>query len=519
MKSFGLISITKVINGSDGITFTLATDHINIPVDNNMNITEAIVRRIKYTCQRSGTNVSCTVVPTDVAMQNDGYSVSVDNTNKQIVFTPVMGANLSWSTRDLNFLVTTPDGTFEKVITVDTVLSPELSMGNTNLVRNSAKFSTHPTTNVRCTVTKEVSDDPTKVSGKAMSYTISEISANVGSSQVGFEIADLFSSSDYMGKRYTVSFYIKANRAMLIQNVGFDSGGMFKTNGSNGLNVTTSWVKVSNSWVYNVGGGCKFILTSNTFQNGDVISISDFKVESGFFAGDWSPHPLDVEDDLNELYSTTDAIQVSYRDIHAAINGDPEGLNPGLIAGLEEVRDKGQAIDRYIREYFEENGVIDQIKENVSSIIGDQSGLKSEVTQLTAKYNDSNKSLLEIFEKASAVAQTASEWIASFEENGTSIGSISFNPHTGLTVMTDSETDESSKMYRTVISSNQFVCQMWDPNTQTYSKDVFSLSEDKFITRRLSVSNGIDLGILKFVNTQDNGVAGIDVVLGEGIDE
>lgn len=522
--SYGRISVTKLSNGKDGddgITVNLATEHVSIPVDGNLFILEAPVKRIPVKCYRGVTNITstATIRVTTVLETTDQLDIYVD-ANNNIVVTPTLGGQLPWKSKDIEVSISVPNsGTLNKVIHIETALSTEISIGSTNLARDTRTLAMHPITALRCNITKTVTDDATRLSSKSLNFTFDSVSSTT--QDVGFEIEDLFSSPNYNGKVFTLSFYIKASKEIIISKLGFDSGGFISTSPHiDGCVVTTSWTKVTRTWTYNLAGASKFIMKAvNVFTAGTVISISDIKIESGYFATDWNPNPSDTEDELNELFSETERINMEYRNIHAAINGDPETLNPGLIADLETLRDKGAGFDKYIRDYFAENGIIDQIKESISTISGGQDGLRGEVSDFIAKYTDSNQGMLDIVNRASTVAQTANDWIASFKEDGTTIGSLNFDPRNGLTVMTDNVSDDDDQNYRTTISSKQFVCQMWDPNTQGYTKEVFSLSEDLFITKRLSVTNGVDMGILKFVNTQDNGVQGIDVVLGEGVDD
>lgn len=507
MRTYGFISISRLFNGDDGYSVFLSSESINVPVNNELVVMDSTAKRIKVTamCGKSEVSVNLTA-----NTSLTGITVVRDNTNKYINLTPTKNAKLPAKENTIKVTMVI-DGTMtiEKDISVSAVLSSDLSMGGVNLVRDSASLYRHQLDGIRANVNKTDQPDETFLSGTIIDHALSSVSA-LSTQTAGFSYPTMFADTSYNGKVYTYSFWIKASKSMTLDRLGFLSGGTL-TN----VALTTAWKKVTHTWVYTSGSDNSFIAEAkgNVATNGTVISIADLKVESGYFATDWSPNPADTNDVIKEIRANTENVMGAYSSIYAILNGDkdndPDG--EGLIDIVNRNMTNLGALEQALNDYSAQNDqTIEAINVNVSKIEATANGLSTTVGSLKAPVEAASKWIADY----SSMVQSTNQWMLDFVQNGITIGSLDFSPERGLTIKTSNPEDATDHLYSTTISSKELSCKMYDPKTGSFTKDVFALSEDYFVTKRLKVSNGIDLGTLKFVNTQDNGVQGIDVVPG-----
>lgn len=90
------------------------------------------------------------------------------------------------------------------------------------------------------------------------------------------------------GKKYTWSFYARANRNVTISRVGFENGG------EQSITFTTTRQRFTHTFTAN-SNRYKAFTFYNSWQSGDIVYIDSFKLEEGDKATDWDAHPDDAK--------------------------------------------------------------------------------------------------------------------------------------------------------------------------------------------------------------------------------
>ena len=99
-----------------------------------------------------------------------------------------------------------------------------------------------------------------------------------------FNLTDLV-KTQFQNETLTWSIEIKASRNMTLRNVGFE------TNGKKQVNITTTWNRISHTFINKFTNVFAFVFYNPTtdFNNGDKIYIKLPKLEKGDVATEWSP--------------------------------------------------------------------------------------------------------------------------------------------------------------------------------------------------------------------------------------
>ena len=163
-----------------------------------------------------------------------------------------------------------------------------IQVGGTNLVANSAPYNLEGYGNYG-TIKKELIDEKTSPSGKALKIT----AKTAGS----FGIYIKPTKDIEIGKQYSYSVWIKANRAMKLS-VGHEKGG------TTYFDVTTQWKKYTYTYeAKNTSEHSSFLVNTKTAQIGDIIYIHSIKLEEGNKVTAWSPAPNDnaTKSEMNSI--------------------------------------------------------------------------------------------------------------------------------------------------------------------------------------------------------------------------
>ena len=121
-----------------------------------------------------------------------------------------------------------------------------------------------------------------------------------GSDKTGFYfmLTDLV-KTQFQNEELTWSIDVKASRSMTLNTVGFE------TNGKKQVNITTTWNRISHTFINKFTNYYAFVFYNPTtdFNNEDKIYIRLPKLEKGNIATDWTPAPEDDQQSINELNS------------------------------------------------------------------------------------------------------------------------------------------------------------------------------------------------------------------------
>lgn len=121
-----------------------------------------------------------------------------------------------------------------------------------------------------------------------------------GSDKTGFyfTLTDLV-KTQFQNEELTWSIDVKASRSMTLNTVGFE------TNGKKQVNITTTWNRISHTFINKFTNYYAFVFYNPTtdFNNGDKIYLRLPKLEKGNIATDWTPAPEDDQQSINELNS------------------------------------------------------------------------------------------------------------------------------------------------------------------------------------------------------------------------
>ena len=113
-----------------------------------------------------------------------------------------------------------------------------------------------------------------------------------GSDKTGFyfTLTDLV-ETQFQNEELTWSIDVKASRSMTLNTVGFE------TNGKKQVNITTTWNRISHTFINKFTNYYAFVFYNPTtdFNNGDKIYIRLPKLEKGNVATDWSPAYEDLQ--------------------------------------------------------------------------------------------------------------------------------------------------------------------------------------------------------------------------------
>lgn len=155
----------------------------------------------------------------------------------------------------------------------------DLLIGGTNLVKGSA------TRNFAADAPQGTFIYSANADTSVPAGMVVQIKCTVGSGTTGFY------SGPYVcvnGKRYTWSFYARANRAHTVSTVGFENGGQ------RSIALTTTRQRFTHTFTAN-SNGYKAFTFYNGWQSGDIVYIDSFKLEEGDKATDWDAHPDDAK--------------------------------------------------------------------------------------------------------------------------------------------------------------------------------------------------------------------------------
>lgn len=182
-----------------------------------------------------------------------------------------------------------------------------IQVGGTNLVPNSAPYNLEGYGNYG-TIKKELIDEKTSPSGKALKIT----AKTAGS----FGIYIKPTKDIEIGKQYSYSVWIKANRAMKLS-VGHEKGG------TTYFDVTTQWKKYTYTYeAKNTSEYSSFLVNTKTAQIGDIIYIHSIKLEEGNKVTAWSPAP---EDDVKGFEFGT-KIEQNAKNVQVAWNNESQNI-------------------------------------------------------------------------------------------------------------------------------------------------------------------------------------------------
>lgn len=157
-----------------------------------------------------------------------------------------------------------------------------LLIGGTNLVKGSATWNFANTSNGG-TYIYSANADTSVPAGMVV-----QIKCTVGGSG---SFPGIF-SQPYInfvnGRKYTWSFYGRANKTRTISIVGFEN------TGQRVVTFTTTRQRFTHTFTANRNSSISFILY-NGWQSGDIVYIDSFKLEEGDKATDWDAHPDDAK--------------------------------------------------------------------------------------------------------------------------------------------------------------------------------------------------------------------------------
>lgn len=125
-------------------------------------------------------------------------------------------------------------------------------------------------------------------------------------------------STDKIGKTYTWSIDIRANRDLLIYELGHECGGTIKD-----ITLSTEWKRYSNTWKFTDATYTAFIVYPGTNAKvDDWIEVKNYKIEEGVSATSYTPNTS--ESIYTELgYSENIESDISGFNNHGTINNMP----------------------------------------------------------------------------------------------------------------------------------------------------------------------------------------------------
>ena len=104
-------------------------------------------------------------------------------------------------------------------------------------------------------------------------------------------------SSDKIGKTYTWSMDVKANRSFSLS-IGHECGGVLY-----GCTLSSKWKRYYYTWTFVDNPYNSFVLYPNeNAQVGDWIEVKNLKIEEGSKATPWCPNPADGLGNTPDIY-------------------------------------------------------------------------------------------------------------------------------------------------------------------------------------------------------------------------
>ena len=138
-----------------------------------------------------------------------------------------------------------------------------------------------------------------------------------GSDKTGFYfmLTDLV-KTQFQNEGLTWSIDVKASRSMTLNTVGFE------TNGKKQVNITTTWNRISHTFINKFTNYYAFVFYNPTtdFNNGDKIYLRLPKLEKGNIATDWTPAPEDDQQSINDLNSWKQTATETLNTVSSGLN-------------------------------------------------------------------------------------------------------------------------------------------------------------------------------------------------------
>lgn len=138
-----------------------------------------------------------------------------------------------------------------------------------------------------------------------------------GSDKTGFYfmLTDLV-KTQFQNEGLTWSIDVKASRSMTLNTVGFE------TNGKKQVNITTTWNRISHTFINKFTNYYAFVFYNPTtdFNNGDKIYLRLPKLEKGNIATDWTPAPEDDQQIINDLNSWKQTATETLNTVSSGLN-------------------------------------------------------------------------------------------------------------------------------------------------------------------------------------------------------
>lgn len=291
--------LTKVEQTVDGIKETVSSVETKVEeVESTANTANTNATQAQNTANEAKETAEITTKKvTEVEKTVDGISQNVEKVET------TLKADYS-TTEETNSKIEQEAG---KITNSVTEKIENIQVGGTNLVPNSAPYNLEGYGNYG-TIKKELIDEKTSPSGKALKIT----AKTAGS----FGIYIKPTKDIEIGKQYSYSVWIKANRAMKLS-VGHEKGG------TTYFDVTTQWKKYTYTYeAKNTSEHSSFLVNTKTAQIGDIIYIHSIKLEEGNKVTAWSPAP---EDDVKGFEFGT-KIEQNAKNVQVAWNNESQNI-------------------------------------------------------------------------------------------------------------------------------------------------------------------------------------------------
>ena len=134
------------------------------------------------------------------------------------------------------------------------------------------------------------------------------------------------------GKKYSLSFWIKANHSMKVS-CGCEKGG------KKDVNVTTSWQKITHTFTADDSQYSAFVFyilnPSTVTKKGDTIYVHSIKLEEGDKPTGWTYAPEDISSNISNSISSTIANYYTKTETDSKINIAKEEINLGVSSIYE----------------------------------------------------------------------------------------------------------------------------------------------------------------------------------------
>ena len=152
-----------------------------------------------------------------------------------------------------------------------------LSVGGANLVREAATFREAAVAFENATGAPRLSENPAMASGRMLSLAFSSA---LSPCAVRF---NPFTGDD--GQTYTWSFRARYTGGDIDVTAGHSCGGTAS------IRLTSDWQRFTHTWIYDAQAGAPSFFWQGAFAANETLCLSDFKIESGGVATDWTSAP------------------------------------------------------------------------------------------------------------------------------------------------------------------------------------------------------------------------------------